>query len=84
MGGRRRTLGDAPLPADGILAEEQQAAQTAGAQGFLFCMAVSSVGSIILSKGGRLGMQTQESMSDENNFDQNSNPTQPLAIFSTA
>lgn len=53
------------------------------AQGLWLCMAgkFSYMGSIILSKKGRLGMQTQKSMSNEKNFDQNSNPTEPLAIF---
>lgn len=40
----------------------------------------SYMGHIILNEKGRLGLQTQKSMSNEKNFDQNSNPTQPPAM----
>lgn len=83
--GRGRGPLDAPSPVNWILEKDHQTAATtlSRAQGFLLCMAakISYMGSIILSKKGRLGMQTQKSMSNEKNFDQNSNPTQPLAIF---
>lgn len=71
-----------------ILEKSHQTAQRtfSGAQVSLLCMAAPTacMGSIILSKRGRLGVQTQESMANERNFDQNSNPTQPPAICRAA